>query len=55
MDEHLRKMKDQGSSALPRRQEVADRSFFGSYLAPSEPHFGAYSDFPNSFSTHFGE
>jgi hypothetical protein len=55
MDEHLRKMKDQGSSVLPRRQEVADRSFFGSYLAPSEPHFGAYSDFPNSFSTHFGE
>src|SRR5215203_1108129 len=37
------------SSALLRRQEAADRGFFGPLERLRNPHFGAYPDFPNSF------
>jgi hypothetical protein len=43
------------SSGLMRGQGAADRVPFDPALPPSEPHFGIHPDFPNSFSTHFGE
>jgi hypothetical protein len=37
------------------RREVADRGRLDPSWPPSEPHFGAHPDFPDSFSTHSAE
>ena len=43
------------STVLLWRQKGADRDSFDPSWLLSEPRFGTYSDFPNSFSTHYAE